>query len=133
MSSLNINRVVLLGNLTADPDLRQTNSGTSVCKLRLACTTRHKDAASGEWVERPNYFDVTIWGSQGEKAARYLQRGAPVAVDGRLQWREWEASDGSKRQGVQIIAQALQYLGAREPDTPGPQVQPDLLEEVAAS
>ncbi len=114
MAATNINRVVMTGNLTADPELRSLPSGTSVCKLRIACNTRRKDGASGEWVDKPNYFDVTVWGAQGENAARYLSKGRPVAIDGRLEWREWEAQDGTKRQATDIIADSVQFLGSRE-------------------
>jgi single-strand DNA-binding protein len=110
----NINRVVLVGNLTKDPELRHTPSGTAVCKLRLAVNTRQKDQASGEWGDKPNYFDVTVWGNQGESCAQYLAKGRPVAVDGRLDWREWEDSQsGQKRQAVEIIADSVQFLGSR--------------------
>src|SRR5213595_3427091 len=112
MAATNINRVVLTGNLTRDPELRSTPSGTSVCSLRIACNTRRKDG-SGEWVDKPNYFDVTVWGAQGENCATYLSKGRPVAVDGRLEWREWEAQDGSKRQAVEIVADTVQFLGSR--------------------
>jgi single-strand DNA-binding protein len=106
--SQNINRVVLTGNLTADPELRSTPSGTPVCSLRVACNTRRKE--EGEWVDKPNYFNVTVWGGQGENVARHLTKGRPVAVDGRLEWREWETQDGSKRQAVDIIADSVQFL-----------------------
>jgi single-strand DNA-binding protein len=109
----NINRVVLVGNLTRDPELRHTPSGTPVCSLRLAVNTRRKDPATGEWGEKPNYFDITVWGNQGESCAQYLGKGRPIAVDGRLEWREWEAQDGSKRQAVEIIADSVQFLGSR--------------------
>jgi single-strand DNA-binding protein len=109
----NINRVVLVGNLTRDPELRHTPSGTAVCKLRIAVNTRQKDAQTGEWGDKPNYFDVTVWGNQGENCAQYLSKGRPVAVDGRLDWREWEAQDGTKRQAVEIIADTVQFLGSR--------------------
>jgi single-strand DNA-binding protein len=109
----NINRVVLVGNLTKDPELRHTPSGTAVCKLRLAVNTRQKDQATGEWGDKPNYFDVTVWGNQGESCAQYLSKGRPVGVDGRLDWREWEAQDGTKRQAVEIIAESVQFLGSR--------------------
>jgi single-strand DNA-binding protein len=114
VAATNINRVVMTGNLTADPELRSLPSGTSVCKLRIACNTRRKDGASGEWVDKPNYFDVTVWGAQGENAARYLSKGRPVAIDGRLEWREWEAQDGTKRQATDIIADSVQFLGSRD-------------------
>jgi single-strand DNA-binding protein len=109
----NINRVVLVGNLTKDPELRHTPSGTAVCKLRLAVNTRQKDP-QGNWGDKPNYFDVTVWGNQGESCAQYLSKGRPVGVDGRLDWREWDAQDGTKRQAVEIIAENTQFMGGRE-------------------
>jgi single-strand DNA-binding protein len=114
MAATNINRVVLTGNLTRDPELRSIGqSGTSVCSLRIASNTRRKDA-SGEWVDKPNYFDVTVWGAQGENCATYLQKGRPVAVDGRLEWREWQDKEGNKRQSVEIVADSVQFLGSRD-------------------
>ena len=113
MAATNINRVVLTGNLTTDPELRNLPSGMSVCKLRVACNTRRK-GASGEWEDKPNYFDVTVWGAQGENCARYLSKGRPVAIDGRLEWREWEAKEGGKRQAIDIIADSVQFLGGRD-------------------
>ena len=110
MAASNINRVIITGNLTADPELRSLPSGTSVCKLRVACNTRRKDGASGEWVDKPNYFDVTVWGAQGENCARYLAKGRGVAIDGRLEWREWEGENG-KRSAIDIIADSVQFLG----------------------
>jgi single-strand DNA-binding protein len=110
----NINRVVLVGNLTRDPELRHTPSGMAVCSLRLAVNSRRKDPSTGEWGEKPNYFDITVWGNQGESCAQYLSKGRPVAVDGRLDWREYEAKDGSgKRQAIEIIADSVQFLGGR--------------------
>jgi single-strand DNA-binding protein len=110
----NINRVILTGNLTSDPELSHTGSGTAVCRLRVAVNGREKDPGSGEWVDRPNYFDITVWGQQGENCANYLGKGRPVAVDGRLRWREWQAQDGSKRQSVEVVADTVQFLGSRE-------------------
>jgi single-strand DNA-binding protein len=116
MAASNINRVTITGNLTRDPELRSTPSGTSICKLRIAVNTRRKDA-SGQWVDKPNYFDVTVWGAQGENCAQYLQKGRPVAIDGRLEWREWDATDGSgKRSAVEIVADTVQFLGGRGDD-----------------
>lgn len=115
----NINRVVLVGNLTKDPELRHTPSGTAVCSLRLAVNTRRKDGATGEWTEKPNYFDITVWGNQGENCAQYLSKGRPVAIDGRLEWREWEAQDGTKRQAVEVIADTVQFLGGKSDGAAG--------------
>ena len=115
MAATNINRVVLTGNLTRDPELRSTASGMSVCSLRVACNTRRKNNATGEWEDKPNYFDVTVWGAQGENCARFLAKGRPVAIDGRLEWREWEEREtGNKRQAIDIIADAVQFLGGRD-------------------
>ena len=118
MAATNISRVTITGNLTRDPELRSLQSGTSVCKMRVAVNSRRKDQ-NGEWVDKPNYFDVTVWGAQGENCSTYLSKGRPVAVDGRLDWREWEASDGSKRQSVEIIAESVQFLGSRGDDQGG--------------
>jgi single-strand DNA-binding protein len=114
VAATNINSVVLTGNLTADPELRSLPSGTSVCKLRVACNTRRKNGSTGEWEDKPNYFNVTVWGAQGENAARYLSKGRPVAIDGRLEWREWETQEGAKRQDIDIIADSVQFLGSRD-------------------
>jgi single-strand DNA-binding protein len=118
VASTNINSVVVTGNLTRDPELRSTPSGTPVCKLRVAVNSRRKDQ-SGQWVDKPNYFDVTVWGAQGENCANYLSKGRPVAVQGRLDWREWEAQDGSKRQAIEIIADSVQFLGSRSDNAGG--------------
>ena len=110
----NINRVVLVGNLTRDPELRHTGGGTPVCSLRIAVNTRRKDPSTGEWTDKPNYFDITVWGNQAESCNQYLSKGRPVAIDGRLDWQEWEAQDGTKRQKVEIIAESVQFLGGRD-------------------
>ena len=112
MAASNINRVVISGNLTRDPDLRSLPSGNNVCSLRIAVNTRRKEGT--EWVDKPNYFSVTVWGAQGENCARFLSKGRPVAVDGRLEWREWQDKEGNNRQAVEIIAESVQFLGSRE-------------------
>jgi len=115
VAASNVNVVVITGNLTKDPDLRHTGGGTAVCELRVAVNSRRKDGQTGEWVDKPNYFDVKVWGAQGENCATYLSKGRPIAVEGRLDWREWEAKDGSgKRQKVEIIANTVQFLGSRD-------------------
>jgi single-strand DNA-binding protein len=105
--------VVVTGNLTQDPELRHTGGGTSVCELRVAVNSRRKEG--NDWVDKPNFFNVVVFGGQGENCANYLSKGRPVAIEGRLDWREWEAKDGSgKRQAVQIIANTVQFLGSRD-------------------
>jgi single-strand DNA-binding protein len=107
-----INRVVLVGNLTRDPELRHTPSGMPVCSLRIAVNSRRKDE-SGQWTEKPNYFSITVWGAQGENCAQYLAKGRPVAIDGRLDWREYQTQDGQKREAIEIVADSVQFLGGR--------------------
>jgi len=115
VAASNINVVVITGNLTKDPELRSTGGGTPVCDLRVAVNSRRKNGQSGEWEDKPNYFDVTVWGAQGENCANYLSKGRPVAVEGRLDWSEWEAKDGSgRRQAVRIVANSVQFLGSRD-------------------
>jgi single-strand DNA-binding protein len=107
-----INRVVLVGNLTRDPELRHTPGGTPVCSLRIAVNSRRRDE-SGQWVDKPNYFSVSVFGNQAESSAQFLSKGRPVAIDGRLDWREWQAQDGAKREAVEIVAESVQFLGSR--------------------
>ncbi len=105
----NVNHYVCTGNLTRDPELRATPGGTSVAKLRVAVNGRRKHGQTGEWEDKPNFFDVTVWGTSGENAAKYLRKGRLVLVEGRLDWQEWEGDEG-KRQRVEIIAQKVTYL-----------------------
>jgi single-strand DNA-binding protein len=123
MSYFTINRVVLVGRLTRDPELRALPSGTSVCGLRIACNSSHRDA-DGELIERPNYFDVSVYGAPGESVSRYMHRGSRVAIDGRLEWREWETAEQERRQAVSIVADTVQFL-----DSPAERSQRDAGEQ----
>ena len=114
MAATNINRVVLTGRLTRDPELRSFPSGMSVCSLRLAFNTRKKDQATGEWGEKSNFIDVSIWGRQGELASQYLSKGRAVALDGRLEWREFQDSNGNNRQAIEVVADNVEFLGGRD-------------------
>jgi single-strand DNA-binding protein len=112
MAGSNINRVIITGNLTRDPESRTfSDSGSSVCSLRIACNGRRRNPQTNQWEDVPNYFDVSVWGAQGENCQRYLAKGRGVAVDGRLRWREWTDQQGQKRQSVDIIADTVQFLG----------------------
>src|SRR5215207_11605620 len=98
----NINRVIVTGNLTRDPETRAAGQ-TTVTQLRIAVNSTRKDPNTNEWVDKPNYFDVTVWGRQGENVANFCRKGRPVAVDGRLDWREWQDKEtGQNRSAVQI-------------------------------
>jgi len=113
MSSFTINRVVLVGRLTRGPELRALPSGLGACNLRLACNTTRRDA-EGEYHDKPNFFDVSVYGASAENVNRYTHKGSRVAIDGRLEWREWETSDQQKRQTVSIVADTVLFL-----DSPG--------------
>ncbi len=120
MAYFSINRVVLVGRLTRDPELRALPSGTSVCSLRIACNSSRKDT-DGEFVERPNFFDVSVYGAPGESVSNYMRRGSRVAIDGRLEWREWETAEQERRQAVSVVADTVQFL-----DSPGERAQSEL-------
>jgi single-strand DNA-binding protein len=132
----NVNTYICTGNLTRDPELRATPGGTSVAKLRIGVNGRRKDAQTGEWVDKPNFFDVTVWGKSGENAAKYLSKGRFVLVKGRLDWQSWE-KDGQPRQRVEIIAESVTYLpsgkGDGEGDAGGDKPPADAPEPVAAA
>ncbi|MCB0871700.1 MAG: single-stranded DNA-binding protein [Solirubrobacterales bacterium] len=105
----NINRVTITGNLTGDPEVRDAN-GTPVATLRVAVNGRRKDS-DGNWKDKPNYFNVIVWGKQGTLCGEHLSKGRPVAVDGRLDWRDWTDKEGNKRQSIEIVAETVQFLG----------------------
>ncbi len=109
MSYFSINRVVLVGRLTRDPELRALPSGASVCSMRVACNSSRREP-DGSYVERPNFFDVSVFGVAGESVSRYTRKGARIALDGRLEWREWETAEQQKRQAVSIVADTVQFL-----------------------
>jgi single-strand DNA-binding protein len=111
---MNINRVILTGNLTRDPELSSIpSSGVAVCKMGIAVNGRRKNNSTGDWEDKPNYFRVTVFGRQAESCANFLKKGRPVAIDGRLEWSQWER-DGQKRESVDIIAETVQFLGSRD-------------------
>lgn len=105
------NQVVLMGNLTRDPDLRQIPSGQSVCNFSLALNRSYK-GSDGEWKEATDFVDVIAWGPLGERVAQYVTKGRPVLVSGRLQSRSWE-QDGQKRNKLEVVAQDVTFLGSR--------------------
>ena len=109
-----LNQVTLMGNLTRDPELRQTPNGQSVCSFSLALNRSYKDA-SGEWKEATDYVDVVAWSNLGERVAQYVTKGRRVLVQGKLQSRSWE-QDGAKRSKVEVLANDVTFLDARGAD-----------------
>jgi len=107
------NRVILVGNLTRDPELRYTpNAGTPVADVGLAVNDRRKNA-NGEWVEETTFVDVTLWARTAEVACEYLSKGSPVLIEGRLKLDTWETNDGQKRSKLRVVGDRMQMLGAR--------------------
>jgi single-strand DNA-binding protein len=106
----NLNKVMLIGNLTRDPDLRFIPSGAPVASFGLAINRTYTDS-NGEKQEDPCFVDVTCWNRLAEVSAEYLKKGKPVFIEGRLQYRSWEAEDGGKRSKLEVVAQNIQFLG----------------------
>ncbi len=106
------NRVILVGNLTRDPELRYIPSGTPVCELGLAVNDRRKNS-SGEWVDETTFVDITLWARQAEVASEYLSKGSPVLIEGRLKYDAWETNDGQKRSKLRVVGERMQMLGGR--------------------
>jgi single-strand DNA-binding protein len=106
------NRVILLGNLTRDPDVRYLQSGMAVCDIGLAVNDRRKNA-TGEWVEETTFVEVTLWGRTAEVASEYLSKGSPLFVEGRLKLDNWEGQDGQKRSKLRVVCERMQLIGGR--------------------
>ena len=118
------NRVILVGNLTRDPELRYIPSGTAVTDIGLAVNDRVK--RNEEWVEETTFVDITLWGRQAEVASEYLTKGSPVLIEGRLKLDQWE-QEGQKRSKLKVVGMRMQMLGTRGggPSRPAPQEQQD--------
>ena len=113
-----LNKVMLIGNLGRDPEIRYTTGGTAVANFTMATTERWNDQSSGERKERTEWHRVVVWGKQAEIAGEYLRKGRPVFVEGSMQTREWTDRDGNKRYTTEVKAQRFQMLGGRRDDAP---------------
>ncbi len=109
---MSINRVIISGNLTRDPELRQTQSGMPVLGLGVAVNDRRKNQTTGEWEDYPNFIDCTMFGSRAEALSRYLSKGTKVAIEGKLRWSQWER-DGQKRSKIEVIVDELEFMSSR--------------------
>lgn len=113
----NINHAVITGNLTKDPELKETGTGKKVCELRVAVNSSFK--RGDEWESKPNYFQVIVWGRQAENVNEYLSKGSPVAVDGRLEWQSWPDKEGDGiNSRVVLVANNIQFLGGKNATSP---------------
>jgi single-strand DNA-binding protein len=115
MSSFN--RVIIVGNLTRDVEIKYTQSGTAVAEIGLAINDRRK-SQSGEWVEETTFVDVTMWGRTAEVASEYLSKGSPVLIEGRLKLDTWE-TDGKRRQKLKVVGERMQMLGGKGGNSSG--------------
>lgn len=107
---MSINRVVISGHLTKDPELRQTASGTEVLQMGVAVNDRRKNPQSGEWEDFPNFIDCTMFGKRAASISQYLEKGAKVAIEGKLRWSQWE-KDGQKRSKIEVIVEEIELMG----------------------
>ena len=107
-----VNKVILLGNLGADPELKYTATGKGVCSLRIATNEVFKDT-QGQRQERVEWHRVSVWGSQAENCAKYLKKGSSAYIEGRLQTRKWQDKDGAGRYSTDIVADRVQFLGGK--------------------
>ncbi len=110
---MSINRVVISGNLTRDPELRSTAGGTSVMGFGVAVNERRKNAQTGEWEDWPNFVDCTMFGKRAEALERYLSKGTKVAIEGRLHYSSWE-KDGQKRSKLDVTVDEIEFMATRE-------------------
>jgi len=115
-----INKAILIGNLGRDPEVRYTANGTAVANFSIATTERWKDRESGEQKEQTEWHRIVAFGRLGEICGQYLSRGKQVYIEGKIQTREWEDKEGNKRYTTEIVASAMQFLGARDAGPTGP-------------
>ena len=109
---MSINKVVISGNLTRDPELRQTANGFPVLGFGVAVNDRRKNQQTGEWADYPNFIDCTMFGARAESVSRFLSKGSKVAIEGKLRWSQWER-DGQKRSKIEVVVDEIEFMTAR--------------------
>lgn len=112
---MSINRVIISGNLTRDPELRSTAGGTSVLGFGVAVNDRRKNQQTGEWEDYPNFIDCTMFGARADALNKYLSKGTKVTIEGKLRWSQWER-DGQKRSKIEVIVDELEFMSSRNSD-----------------
>ena len=110
---MSINRVIISGRLTREPEIRSTASGMPVLGFGVAVNDRRKNQQTGEWEDYPNFIDCTMFGARAESASRYLAKGAKVSIEGKLRWSQWETKDGQKRSKIDVIVDELEFMSGR--------------------
>ncbi len=120
---MSINRVIISGNLTRDPELRSTSSGMPVLGFGVAVNDRRKNQQTGEWEDYPNFVDCTMFGQRAQSIQQYLHKGSKVSIEGKLRWSQWER-DGQKRSKLEVIIDELEFMSPRDGSGSAPQSAP---------
>lgn len=115
----NYNRIIIIGNLTRDPDYKQLESGQAVCRLGIASNRQYRNKQSGEMVQEVLFVDVDVWGPQAESCNQYLQKGRPVLIEGRLKLDQWQDNEGQNRSKHSIVAERVVFLGSQQSEMQG--------------
>jgi single-strand DNA-binding protein len=110
---MSINKVLISGNLTRDPELRQTTSGMPVLGIGIAVNDRRKNPTTGDWEDYPNFIECTMFGARAEAVSKFLNKGSKVAIEGKLRWSQWE-KDGQKRSKIEVIVDEIEFMSSRE-------------------
>ena len=109
---MSINRVIVSGNLTRDPEVRTTASGNPVMGFGIAVNDRRKNSQTGEWEDYPNFIDCTMFGARAQSVSRFLSKGSKVAIEGKLRWSQWETNEGQKRSKIEIIVDVIEFMSS---------------------
>lgn len=115
---MSINRVNISGNLTRDPELRATASGSQILSFGVAVNDRRRNSQTGEWEDYPNFVDCVVFGARAEPLSRFLSKGAKVAVEGKLRYSSWETKDGQRRSKLEVVVDEVEFLSPRNQQQP---------------
>ena len=111
---MSINKVLITGNLTRDPELRETPSGFQVLNFGVAVNDSKKNQSTGQWEDYANFVDCTMFGNRAASVARFLAKGSKVAIEGKLRWSQWETQDGSKRSKLEVVVDEIEFMTSRD-------------------
>ena len=120
---MSINKVLITGNLTRDPELRETPSGFQVLNFGVAVNDRKKSQSTGQWEDYANFVDCTMFGNRAASVSRFLGKGSKVAIEGKLRWSQWQAQDGSKRSKLEVVVDELEFMTSRDGGQAAPRMQ----------
>lgn len=119
---MSINRVVITGNLTRDPELRRNGSGMAILNLGVAVNDRRKNQQTGQWEDVPNFVDCVMFGSRAEAVANYLAKGMKVSIEGKLRYSSWTSKDGNKRSKIEVAVDEIEFMSKGQQQSPKPHI-----------